>query len=178
MENNSSTDTHSLQNNDENHISELAALVKPQSPLNIINILHDEPDLVIAKVLEQLPQPMVLRVLHHLPEERSRSIVDSLDFEAGQQWSVTLQYPEDSIGRLMCKPHAVFSPETTVRDTITEIRELVDRMMITYGYVVDPDNRLIGLLVMRDLMLASPDQPLSEVMQTHLFSLHPEAPVS
>jgi magnesium transporter len=121
---------------------------------------------------------MVLRVLHHLPRKKSQAIVDSLDFEAGRQWSVTLAYPEDSIGRLMCKPHAVFSPETTVRDTITEIRELVDRMMITYGYVVDPDNRLIGLLVMRDLMLASPDQPLSEVMQTHLFSLHPEAPVA
>jgi magnesium transporter len=178
MTKNSSTDTHPLGDNDESHISELAALVKPQSPLNIINILHDEPDLVIAKVLEQLPQPMVLRVLHHLPGKRSQAIVDSLDFEAGRQWSVTLQYPEDSIGRLMCKPHAVFSPETTVRDTITEIRELVDRMMITYGYVVDPDNRLIGLLVMRDLMLANPDQPLSEVMQTHLFSLHPEAPVA
>ena len=178
MKKNSSTDTHPLHNNDESHISELLALVKPQSPLNIINILHDEPDLVIAKVLEQLPQPMVLRVLHHLPRKRSQSIVYSLDFEAGQQWTTTLAYPEDSIGRLMCKPHAVFSPETTVRDTITEIRELVDRMMITYGYVVDADNQLIGLLVMRDLMLASADQPLSEVMQTHLFSLHPDTPVT
>ena len=178
MTKNSSTDTHPLRDNDESHISELAALVKPQSPLNIINILHDEPDLVIAKVLEQLPQPMVLRVLHHLPGKRSQAIVDSLDFEAGRQWSVTLQYPEDSIGRLMCKPHAVFSPEITVKEAITEIRDLVSRMMITYGYVVDADNQLIGLLVMRDLMLASPDQPLSEVMQTHLFSLHPEAPVA
>lgn len=178
MVKNSSTDTRPLHDNDESHISELVALVKPQSPLNIINILHDETDPVIAKVLEQLPQPMVLRVLHHLPGKRSQAIVDSLDFEAGRQWSVTLQYPEDSIGRLMCKPHAVFSPETTVKEAITEIRDLVSRMMITYGYVVDADNQLIGLLVMRDLMLASPDQPLSEVMQTHLFSLHPEAPVA
>lgn len=178
MENNSSTDTRPPHDNDEAHISELVALVKPKSPLNIINILHDEPDLVIAKVLDRLPQPTVLRVLHHLPGKRSQAIVNSFDFEAGRQWSFTLAYPEDSIGRLMCKPHAVFSPETTVRDTITKIRALVDRMMITYGYVVDPDNRLIGLLVMRDLMLASPDQPLSEVMQTHLFSLHPDTPVT
>jgi len=178
MTKNSSTDTRPLHDNDESHISELVALVKPQRPLNIINILHDETDLVIAKVLEQLPQPMVLRVPHHLPGKRSQAIVDSFDFEAGQQWSVTLQYPEDSIGRLMCKPHAVFSPEITVKEAITEIRDLVSRMMITYGYVVDADNQLIGLLVMRDLMLASPHQPLSEVMQTHLFSLHPEAPVA
>jgi hypothetical protein len=83
MTKNSSTDTHPLRDNDESHISELVALVKPQSPLNIINILHDETDPVFAKVLEQLPQPMVLRVLHHLPKKRSQSIVDSLDFEAG-----------------------------------------------------------------------------------------------
>ena len=178
MKKNSSTDTGPLHNNDESHISELVALVKPQSPLNIINILHDEPDLVIAKVLDRLPQPTVLRVLHHLPRKRSQSIVDSFDFEAGRQWSVTLYYPEDSIGRLICKPHGVFSPETTVQEAISEIRVLVDRMMITYGYVVDPNNHLIGILVMRDLMLANPDQTLGEVMLTHPFSLHPDTPVT
>jgi magnesium transporter len=178
MDEHGSTNTSARHNDDENYISELVALVRPHSPLNIINILHKESDLVFAKVLDRLPQPLVLRVLHHLPGKRSHAIINSLDFEAGRQWSVTRHYPEDSIGRLICKPHGVFSPETTVKEAITEIRELVARMMITYGYVVDQDNRLVGVLVMRDLMLANPDQALGEVMLDHPFALHPDTPVS
>ena len=78
MKKNSSTDTGPLHDNDESHISELVALVKPQSPLNIINILHDETDLVIAKVLDRLPQPLVLRVLHHLPKKEASPLLTAL----------------------------------------------------------------------------------------------------
>ncbi|MGB5441324.1 MAG: CBS domain-containing protein, partial [Gammaproteobacteria bacterium] len=178
MTENSSSDNPAVHDNDENYISEMAALVLPRSPLNIINILHAESDAVFAKVLDRLPQSLALRVLNHLPEETSTAIVSSLDFESGQQWSLTRHYPEDSLGRLMCKPHGVFSPDTSVHDAITEIRAIVKRMMITYGYVVDSDNRLIGVLVMRDLMLADPGQPLGEVMQAHPFAFKPETSVS
>jgi len=178
MTENSSTDNPVLPGNDENHISEMVALVRPLSPLNVINTLHEESDTVFAQVLDRLPQSMALRVLHHLPEEKSTAIVSSLDFESGRQWSVTRHYPEDSLGRLMCTPHGVFSPDTSVHDAITEIRAIVKRMMITYGYVVDADNRLIGVLVMRDLMLADPGQPLGEVMQAHPFSFRPDTSVS
>ena len=178
MTENSSSDNSAVHDNDENYISEMAALVLPRSPLNIINILHAESDAVFAKVLDRLPQSLALRVLNHLPEETSTAIVSSLDFESGQQWSLTRHYPEDSLGRLMCKPHGVFSPDTSVHDAITEIRAIVKRMMITYGYVVDSDNRLIGVLVMRDLMLADPGQPLGEVMQAHPFAFKPETSVS
>ena len=178
MTENSSTDNPAPHDNDENYISEMAALVLPRSPLNVINILHGESDTVFARVLDRLPQSLALRVLNHLPEETSTAIVNSLDFESGRQWSVTRPYPEDSIGRLMCKPHGVFSPDTTVHDAITEIRTIVKRMTITYGYVVDSDNRLIGVLVMRDLMLADPGQPLGEVMQAHPFAFKPDTSVS
>ena len=178
MTENSSSDNSAVHDNDENYISEMAALVLPRSPLNIINILHAESDAVFAKVLDRLPQSLALRVLNHLPEETSTAIVSSLDFESGQQWSLTRHYPEDSLGRLMCKPHGVFSADTSVHDAITEIRAIVKRMMITYGYVVDSDNRLIGVLVMRDLMLADPGQPLGEVMQAHPFAFKPETSVS
>ncbi len=178
MTENSSTHSPSQQGNDADHINEMFALVKPHSPLNIINTLHDEPDDVFAQVLDRLPQSMAMRVLHHLPVARSTAIVSSFDFEAGRQWMTTRHYPEDSLGRLICKPHGVFSPETTAAEAIREIRALVTRSMITYGYVVDAGQRLVGILVMRDLMLARPEQPLSEIMLAHPFSFKPETPVS
>jgi magnesium transporter len=70
-------------------------------------------------------------------------------------------------------PVAIFRPQTTVRETIEAMRKLTKRAFITYGYVTDPENRLVGVLVFRDLMLAAPDQPISEVMMTGVFALHP-----
>jgi len=84
------------------------------------------------------------------------------------------EYPEDSVGWLMEPPVAVFRPQMTVRETIEALRVLTKKAFITYGYVTDGQNRLIGVLVMRDLMLGDPDKPLSEVMWTRLFTLSPE----
>ena len=71
----------------------------------------------------------------------------------------------------MDPPIAVFSPETLVPIAIERIRELVKTAFITYGFVVDPDGKLLGILVMRELMLANPDQTLGELIfaQSHFI---------
>ena len=59
---------------------------------------------------------------------------------------------------------AVFPPDLTVREAITRLKELVRRAFITYGYITEPEGRLIGVLVFRELLFADPEQPLSDVM--------------
>ena len=74
-------------------------------------------------------------------------------------------------------PVAIFRPAMTVHETIEALRKLTQRAFITYGYVTDSANKLLGVLVMRDLMLAQPQTTLSEVMYTTIFSLRPEMPL-
>lgn len=71
-------------------------------------------------------------------------------------------------------PAAVFRDDMTVRQTIEDLRHLTKKDFITYGYVTNTENVLEGVLVFRDLMLADPDQKISEVMQKELFTLKPE----
>ena len=78
----------------------------------------------------------------------------------------------------MSPAHGVFRMDTTVHAAIEEIRSLVKTVMITYGYIVDDEEKLQGVLVMRDLMLAEPDQQLNEIMIDHPFSLHPEMSIN
>jgi magnesium transporter len=77
----------------------------------------------------------------------------------------------------MSEPAGVFRPDTSVRDAIEQIRELAKTVYITYAYVTDEQDRLMGVVVMRDLLLAEPDERLSEVMVTQPFAFTPDTPV-
>jgi magnesium transporter len=84
-------------------------------------------------------------------------------------------HDEKRIESFMEAPHAIFPPQQTVRDTVEAIRELVKTKFVTYGYVTDPEGRLLGVIAMRDLLLARPEQTLDEVMLRNPYSLLAEA---
>jgi magnesium transporter len=80
-----------------------------------------------------------------------------------------------TIGSLMEPAFGVFDPATTVAEAVERIRELVRTRLVTYGFIVDADQRLLGVVAMRDLLLADPGQRLDEIMLREPFSLRPDA---
>ena len=68
------------------------------------------------------------------------------------------------VADLMSPPLGVFHPEMTVAETVEELRELTRSAMITYCYVTEEDGRLVGVVVMRDMLLATPDTQLNAIM--------------
>lgn len=89
-------------------------------------------------------------------------------------WELPDKYGEDTIGRLMEPPLAIFSPDTTIAEAVEELRELVKEGFITYAFVTDKAGRLQGVIVMRELLLGRPDQRLSEIMIKDPFFLTPD----
>ena len=86
-----------------------------------------------------------------------------------------IDYQDLTIGAMMESVHAVFAPDLTVRETVESIREIVKSTFVTYAFVVDGTGRLIGVLAMRDLLLARGDQHIDEVMIRDPFSLQQHA---
>ena len=60
--------------------------------------------------------------------------------------------------------YAEFPPQATVGQAIDALRELVKHAFITYIYIVDDDERLLGIVTMRDLLFNENDRPLRDVM--------------
>ncbi len=87
------------------------------------------------------------------------------------------KYPEESIGRLMEPPLAVFHPEQTVAEVTEALRDLVKKAFITYGWVVDPNGKLIGVITMRDLLFSEKTQRLDAIMLRTIFSLKATQPL-
>jgi len=91
-----------------------------------------------------------------------------------QQWMRNQTYPERTIGRLMQPPLAVFRPQTTVAEATEQIRRLARKTIITYAFVTDEQEHLLGVVIMRDMLLAQSSQHLEEIMLTDPFYLTPE----
>jgi magnesium transporter len=141
-----------------------------------VELLEREPDQAVADALADFYPDLAVQILWRLPEAKRRAVFACLPADKRAQWTLNVDYPEDSVGRLMDPPLGVLRPEQTVAEAVAELRELAARALVTYGFVVD-DGRLIGVIVFRELLFAAPEQRIAQVMLRAPFSLRPRTPV-
>ena len=134
-------------------------------------LLAHESDATLATLLTYLPHAEAAALLPTLKAERRTAILKSVSSTIREQWLHNPDYPEGTVGYLMEPVVATFKPETTVLEVIERLRHLVKHAFVSYGYVVDDSNRLIGVLVMRELLLAEAMRPVRDLMIERPFSL-------
>jgi magnesium transporter len=152
----------------------LVAEAKLRPPQEAAEMLAAHPPTLVAAALQELNPGFTLDILEALPPEYASAVTSWVPPEVARQWERNHAYPEDSIGRLMEPAYAVLSAEMTVGDTIERLRALVKIAFVTYGYVIDGDGRLRGLVTMRDLLFADNALRLDEVMLREVFCLTPD----
>ena len=113
-----------------------------------------------ADLVEEMPANVVRRILRQADPEMRRSI------------NQILQYPENSAGSLMTTEYVSLRPNMTVEESILRIRRQgVDKETI-YTCYVTKDRKLLGLITVKDLLLAEDDETLvKDIMLTNLISV-------
>jgi magnesium transporter len=159
---------------DEARLTALDEAVRRLGPHEAVLLLEPESDATIAAVLLRENPAIADEVLWTFPDERRQRILMAAPAEEREQWARNHEYPEDSVGRLMDRPLAVLVESQTAAEAIERLRPIVQRALITYGWVVDARGRLVGVLVFRDLLFADKERPISELMVRDPFSLRPE----
>ncbi|MCG3201965.1 MAG: Magnesium transporter MgtE [Gammaproteobacteria bacterium] len=154
-------------------LRKLATAVQQRAPLDAATMLERESDETIAEILNRLQPSFALRVMLRLPEHRRELVLPRVRDAVGDQ-----SYDENSLGRLMEPAAAVFGMGVTVRQAIEKIRELVKEALFTYAYVIDDEGRLRGVVVMRDLLYANPNDLLIHIMVENPFYFEPETSIT
>ncbi len=113
-----------------------------------------------ADLVEEMPANVVKRILKQADPEMRKSI------------NQILRYPENSAGSLMTTEYVALRPEMTVEEAILRIRRQgVDKETIYTCYVTQ-GRKLIGLVTVKDLLLADDDETRVEnIMLTNLISV-------
>lgn len=163
---------------------ELAKLIEEgvltRAPEDRKDLLSDAAPELVVEVLKQLPTLEAVTTLRRFPREDRTSILDLARVENvsdAEAWNLNLKFEEGSVGELMSPPTGLLTADITAAQAVDALREMVKSSFITYVYVVDERGHLDGIIVMRDLMLASQDQKLSEIMMKNPFFLTPEQPL-
>ena len=154
---------------DQQRVRQLAFSVRRRAPLDAVVLLEREEDPMVAAVLESLDQELATRLLSHLPEERSTDLARRISSPVGEQWSVNLSFDEESVGRMMELPEPVFVSTCKVKDVIEKLRIYTRERNVIYAFAVDKEMRLEGIIVMRDLLFADPEEFISDIMVAEPF---------
>ena len=135
-------------------------LLKAMAHEEVVNILNDMSDDDRTELLEELPAQVTQKLLNSLsPEERRRA-------------SQLLGYAENSVGRLMT-PHFVrVRPHWTVAYALDHIRRYgTDSETMSLVYVIDEKGKLIDDLRIRQILLASPETLISDLLDKRFVAL-------
>jgi magnesium transporter len=131
----------------------------------------------IAGTLVRLSPGFTQDVLAALPDDARERALAAAPAEIARQWQRNALYDLDAIGRMMDPAVAVFRPERRVDDTIETLREMLKTSFITYIYVTDPNEKLLGIVTMRDLLFSERHQTLGDVMLKNVFALQASLPL-
>jgi magnesium transporter len=131
----------------------------------------------ISRVLAGLNPGFAQDILDALPSEARERALAAASAELARQWQRNSAYPKETIGRMMEPPVAGYPPEQTVGATIEKLRELVKTTFITYIYVLDQHEQLLGIVTMRDLLFSNHAAALRNVMLRDPFALQADMPL-
>ena len=117
-----------------------------------------EPDDRVA-LLDEVPAPVAARLMQGLSQQERELTSDILG------------YPKKSIGRRMSPEVVGIDPDLTASQALGDVRRVLDYAETVYTLpVTDPNRVLLGVVSLRDLMKADPEQSVASIMRTADFA--------
>ena len=153
-----------------------AAETIPELEPDIQTSIIEEMDTETASdIIEEMPPDEAADILGDLPSEKSQAILESIDLEDAEDIQELLEHEEDTAGGLMTNEFLAYSPQQKVAEAVARFKDDASEIeTIYYIYILDNTGKLLGVLSLRELLLADPDKALSDIMITSFKSLGPE----
>lgn len=131
----------------------------------------------VQKLVGLMESDDAVDLLRNLEEGMSQDILSSMGREDQDEVQNLLRYPEDSAGGHMTSDFLAFPEEKTAAQAISEIQMRADESVVAfYIYVVDDPGHLVGVLSLKQLLLAKPSERIASIMSSDVISVRVDAP--
>ncbi len=142
----------------------IGEFVTTLDPSERLSLLEDLPRESVAAILGSMAVNDAVAVVEDLPDALREEILESGSIGELSEVQEQLDYAEDSAGRIMDAEFFALAAEQSVAQAVEAVREATSTEMIFYVYVVDEDQHLLGVVSLRQLLLARPEQTLADIM--------------
>lgn len=157
----------------------LLSRLEPMESADVLEEMEDEdaamlaellPSEQLADILDEMEVDEAADVLGDLPQEKVTETLREMD-EPEDVISL-LRYPDDTAGGLMTGAVITLRQDWTAEKALAELRRVGPESESTYYlFVVDEEERLLGVIGLRDLVTAPVDMPVVERMATDVVSV-------
>lgn len=125
-----------------------------------------------SRILVEMAPDEAADLLGELTPEKSDELLSLMEPEEAEDVRELMEYPEDTAGALMTTEFIALSLNMTAQEAINRIRETAQAAeMIYYLYVLDEHEKLLGILSLRELIMAQPGALLPEIMQERVITV-------
>lgn len=158
--------------------TEGADLIEDLPDAQAVELLAEITPSEAAAIVEEMPSAERADVLADLEASASEAILEKMDPKEAAAARQLLAYPSDTAGGLMITECLEFPEDSKVEDVVENLRELSETYadyQVQYVYIVSLDGKLIGVLRLRDLLLAPGYAPVTSVMIKEPLSIRADA---
>jgi Mg/Co/Ni transporter MgtE len=151
------------------HASDTLEEIEPRVQRAIISSLTKERN---AELVGDMTPAQAADVLSILPTPDAEEILDLMNPTDAEQIEAIMEKQDHTISDLVTSHYICLTPEIPAAVVIADFRRLaMEADVVDYLYVTGPDNRLMGVVSLAELLMAEPRTPLSDIMSTQVISL-------
>jgi magnesium transporter len=127
----------------------------------------------VARFITHIDSDDAADILNDLPVKFKEEVIAAIDDEEQAAYILELmKYDEDCAGGLMAKELIRANVNWTVAQTIEEIRRQKENVQKVYSvYVVDSQNRLLGIIPLKNIILSEDDTKISDIYDPDIVSV-------
>lgn len=139
------------------------------------DVIGDLDDARASRLLGDMDPDDAADIVGGLPYEKAEKLLRLMGVENAAGIRQLLGYREDTAGGLMTTQYVSMRTTDTVAETIEALRALdEDHPTVNYVYVIDEYDKLVGVLSLRTLVLATNDTRLKDIMFEEIITAFPE----
>ena len=136
------------------------------------SIIKDLSEVKTAELLENMGNDEIADLLDELDEEEKEKVLVNLEHEDAEEVQELLKYEDETVGSIMTKEFISFGLNVTVEETVEILKEMQpDEEVMYYIYVTDEEDKIKGLVILRDLLLSDGKKKLSELMEENITTV-------
>ncbi|HBK0413287.1 TPA: magnesium transporter [Staphylococcus pseudintermedius] len=124
-----------------------------------------------SQVLEQMSYDNAVDILNQLSKKKIASLLMLMNHEEAKEIKALLHYDEDTAGGIMTTEYISLTINTPVHEALMRVKDQApDAETIYVIFVVDEDKKLVGVISLRDLIIAENDAYIEDIMSERVIS--------
>lgn len=142
------------------------------------NIIKELSETKTAELLDNMGNDEIADLLEELDIEEREKIFVNLEQDDAQEVNELLKYEDEVVGSLMATDFISFGLNITVGETIEILKEMdPDEDVMYYIYVTDEEDKVKGIVILKDLLLQESKVKLEEIMEDNITTVKHDAKI-